>query len=172
MAEAPVLIGYDGSPQAKDAIRVAGRLFPGRHALIAHAWAAPMESSYAGSALLATPVDDVQEIAQTLVAMFEAAAADLTAAGVALAAKAGLIAHPLELRSTQRAWRPLEAAAREHRAAVIVVGSRGRGAARSTVLGSVSSGLAHNATIPVLVVRNASDPTRNGRGEERAHAYG
>ena len=153
-ANGPVLIGYDGSAQAKDAIRAAGKLFPGRRALIAHAWSAPLESSYAGSALPATPADEVQEVAQTLVAMFEAAAADLTEEGVALAAQAGLTADPLELRSTRRAWRPLEAAAREHRAAVIVVGSRGRGTARATVLGSVSSGLAYNATVPVLVVRD------------------
>ena len=35
---------------------------------------------------------------------------------------------------------------------MIVVGSRGRGAIASTVLGSVSSGLVHNADVPVLVV--------------------
>ncbi len=153
----PLLIGYDGSESAKDAIRTAARLFPGRPALIAHAWAAPLESSYAGNALLATPADEVQEVAQTLVAMFAAAAADLTEEGVALAAQAGLAADHLELRSTKRAWRPLEAAAREQSASVIIVGCRGRGAVASTVLGSVSSGLAHNATVPVLIVRRPSD---------------
>jgi nucleotide-binding universal stress UspA family protein len=36
---------------------------------------------------------------------------------------------------------------------VIVAGCRGRSALASTVLGSVSAGLAHNAELPVLVVR-------------------
>ena len=36
---------------------------------------------------------------------------------------------------------------------MIVTGARGRGALASTLLGSVSSGLVHNAEAPVLVVR-------------------
>ena len=40
---------------------------------------------------------------------------------------------------------------------MIVVGSRGRGAIASTVLGSVSSGLVHNADVPVLVVPDPAD---------------
>ena len=45
------------------------------------------------------------------------------------------------------------AVGREEGAAVIVTGARGRGALASTLLGSVSSGLVHNAEAPVLVVR-------------------
>jgi len=37
---------------------------------------------------------------------------------------------------------------------VIVAGCRGRGALASTVLGSVSAGLVHNADRPVLIVRD------------------
>jgi nucleotide-binding universal stress UspA family protein len=36
---------------------------------------------------------------------------------------------------------------------VIVAGSRGRGALGSTVLGSVSAGLVHNAELPILIIR-------------------
>ena len=35
---------------------------------------------------------------------------------------------------------------------MIVTGARGLGGARSALLGSVSSGLIHNADLPVLVV--------------------
>jgi nucleotide-binding universal stress UspA family protein len=171
-ADGPLLIGYDGSAHAREAIRTAGRLFAGRRALVAHAWSTPMEHSYAGSALLAAPVDEVHDVAQSLADMFMAQAADLVEEGAALAADAGLLAEPLDLRSTRSAWRALEAAAREHRAAVIVAGCRGRGAVASTVLGSVSSGLAHNATVPVLIVRRPSDDLRHHRDEQRADARG
>lgn len=170
-ADGPLLIGYDGSEHAKDAIRTAGRFFAGRRALIAHAWMSPMEHSYAGSALLGTPSDEIHDVAQTLADMFAARAADLLDEGTAIAREAGLEAEPLDLEWTHGAWRALEAAAREHDAAAIVAGCRGRGAVTSTVLGSVSSGLAHNATVPVLIVRRPSDRVRDGRDEQRAHAH-
>jgi len=50
-------------------------------------------------------------------------------------------------------WRALAASARSEGAALIVAGRRGRGALASTLLGSVSAGLAQNAELPVLIVR-------------------
>lgn len=54
----------------------------------------------------------------------------------------------------------LVAAAREHRAAVLVVGSRGRSAVREIVLGSVAMGTVHRAHRPVLVVPHAPEAPR------------
>lgn len=48
------------------------------------------------------------------------------------------------------------AAADELDADAIVIGSRGRGAIRRALLGSVSSHVVHNAPCPVLVVRQSS----------------
>jgi nucleotide-binding universal stress UspA family protein len=56
------------------------------------------------------------------------------------------------VESDDGAWRAVAAAAREHGASVIAMGTRGLGAARSALLGSVSSGLVQNAELPVLVV--------------------
>src|SRR2546423_14888929 len=49
----------------------------------------------------------------------------------------------------------LEATAAELGAAMIVIGSQGKGAVQRLLLGSVSTRLVHHATRPVLVVRGA-----------------
>ena len=49
-------------------------------------------------------------------------------------------------------WRAVVPFAAGLDAAVIVTGARGVGGARSALLGSVSSGLVHNAERPVLIV--------------------
>ena len=50
------------------------------------------------------------------------------------------------------------AAADEQRAAAVVVGSRGRSAAREIILGSVAMGVLHESHRPVMVVPNRSQP--------------
>jgi nucleotide-binding universal stress UspA family protein len=53
--------------------------------------------------------------------------------------------------------------AHEHEARVIVVGAHGWNALRRAVFGSVSEGVLHHATCPVLVVRNAEHAALNDR---------
>jgi nucleotide-binding universal stress UspA family protein len=57
----------------------------------------------------------------------------------------------------------------DHHAALLVVGSRGRGALRAAALGSVSSALAATGPLPVLVVPPAARPAgpRNGFAQTR-----
>jgi nucleotide-binding universal stress UspA family protein len=73
----------------------------------------------------------------------------------AAARAAGLDAVGDTVESDDGEWRAVAGAARAHGASVIAIGTRGQGAARSALLGSVSSGLVQNAELPVLVVPGA-----------------
>jgi nucleotide-binding universal stress UspA family protein len=148
----PLLIGYDDSPSARVAVAVATRLFPGHAAIVATVWESPIRESLSGKALLSAPVEELRELTAELDAWFGDRARDTAETGAALAREHGLEAQPLPVEARSAAWRGLVAAARSSDAAVIVAGSRGRGSVASSILGSVSAGLVHNADLPVLVV--------------------
>jgi nucleotide-binding universal stress UspA family protein len=145
----PAVIAYDGSDGARDAITAAARLMPRRAAIVVHAW----PSSFVGdepAAMADLGGDGVaRDPGEALAADGRATAEE----GAALAQEAGLDARPLAVEAAGGPWRALAAAARDEAAAVLVAGSRGRGAVGATVLGSVSSALVHNADLPVLVAR-------------------
>jgi nucleotide-binding universal stress UspA family protein len=148
----PVVVAYDGSDGAKQAIEVVGRLLPGRPTVVVHAWESEFHRSISARALAAGPVDDLREIVELLHQTRAEEAEATTQQGVDLARIAGLDAVAETVESDAGPWRTVAAAAKTHEAAVIVTGSRGLGRARSALLGSVSSGLVQNAERPVLVV--------------------
>lgn len=122
---APLVIGYDGSPQAQQAIAAAGSLFPGRRALVVHV--GHLQLAHEGAQLAA-------------------------AAGLEAEALQAPQAVQSVVRPEGAAWHRLTEAADEHEAAAIVVGTRGTGGLRRFMLGSVTGGLLHHAGRPVLVV--------------------
>jgi nucleotide-binding universal stress UspA family protein len=146
------LIAYDGSAGARSAIAVAGRLLHGRRAIVVNVWNSPMRNTLSGRALAGAPVKDLRAFAADYEQLFADAAASVVEEGVALAREAGLDAAGEAIESGAGAWRALAELAGDRRAAVIVAGSRGRGGLASTILGSVSSGLVHNAETPALIV--------------------
>lgn len=150
----PILIAYDGSEHAKRAIAAAGKLMPGREAVVRTVW-----TSYAGVAAashIGVPAGvgaaGVQSIDQEL----EAHAAAIAEDGAALAKGAGLHAVPEAMRADTNVCHTLLEVARDGGVAAIVAGSRGRSVVADILLGSVSSGLVHHSPAPVLVV-----PTRD-----------
>ncbi|PZS14611.1 MAG: universal stress protein UspA [Solirubrobacterales bacterium] len=149
----PVILCYDGSEDAKHAIERAGGLFAGRRALVVTVWRPTAGlGSFAWSGATASMVD--------FFALDRAAAEDAGAvaqAGVRLAREAGLEAEAEAVEATGPEWKTIVEIADRHKAAMIVMGSRGLTGVRSMLLGSASSAVVHHAHQPTLVVHRPSD---------------
>ena len=78
--------------------------------------------------------------------------------GAVLAREGGLDAGAEAVESDGPVWSAVIDRADALGASVVVTGSRGRGDLASALLGSVSTGLVHNAERPTLVVRAAPAP--------------
>jgi nucleotide-binding universal stress UspA family protein len=140
----PILIAYDGSRAARRAIRVAGRLWPGRDAVV-------LNVCTRVPGLAATSEDARRD-----------AALHVASAGAGLADDAGLFASPdIALTDREPAWAAIVDAADRLHAGVVVLGARGLTGFESRMLGSVSHGVAAHCSRPVLVVPRT--PTRLAR---------
>jgi nucleotide-binding universal stress UspA family protein len=161
----PVLLCFDGSEPARQAIERAGRVLGGGKAVVLTVW----ES--VGSAILRHTPSEATEFGREAKGISEDVVAELDAStergaqttasqGAELATAAGFDARPVAPRALARAaerdtatvWRAVLAAADEEDADVIVLGSRGRSGFTSVLLGSVSYGVVHHATRPVLII--------------------
>lgn len=143
----PILIAYDGSPEARGAIAQAARLLPGARAVVLYA-RQPLEAVAAH--LEGHPaLEQVRDIDATTTDASERLAAE----GAQEARAAGLDASP-RVASIPEAvtHEAILAAAEELDASVIVLGSRGRRAVRSLLLGSTSTNVLHGTKRPTLVV--------------------
>ena len=152
----PVVLAYDGSDPARAAVAAAGRLLGGRSVVVVHAWESGIRHTVSGRVLGAAPLEEVRGIVHDFDAMYAGEAQSTVEEGVRLAREAGLEATGAVLESDVGRWRVIAAAGDDRDAAAIVTGSRGRGNVSSVLLGSVSSGLVHNADRPTLVVTSRS----------------
>jgi nucleotide-binding universal stress UspA family protein len=151
-ADAPIIICYDGSQPATEALATTASLLPGAQALVVTVWRPFAETMLAGwlgptpTVVDAVEVDDRER----------STAEDVAQDGARRASEAGLQAEPLAVRTTGEVWEAVEEVARDRGARLIACGRRGRTAMRSAIrtvgLGSVSNGLVHHASRPVLVV--------------------
>jgi nucleotide-binding universal stress UspA family protein len=151
MSQGPVLFAYDGSAHARAAIERAGTVLAPGPAVVATAWTSFEEE--APSALLALPKDIVRDSTRALDDANRETAEELAAQGAELARHAGFDAEPRAVRGGGPFFAALLRAADELDARAIVAGSRGRSPLRAAILGSVSTGLLHHTSRPVLVVR-------------------
>lgn len=149
-ADGPVLFAYDGSEGARRALAEGAARLAARDGVVVVAWSSHERS--AGLGRLAMPDSVTREAIAALDADAERAAGDLAVEGVAQLTAAGWAAQAVTRSTTTNAWAAILAAAEEHAARTIVVGSRGRSGLKAAVLGSVSAGLLQHSPVPVLLV--------------------
>jgi nucleotide-binding universal stress UspA family protein len=141
-----VVIGIDGSEPSLVARQlVADPRWPRpREVVMVAAYERPLD--WTGAMPFVFTADDEAAMQRDLAAMLDGLAAPLRDAGAAVSV-------------VVRAGRPADVlieVAKEVTADLIVVGNRGRGPARSALLGSVSAHLVDHAPCPVLVARGPS----------------
>jgi nucleotide-binding universal stress UspA family protein len=144
----PVLFCYDGSEGSRSAMIAAAELVTHpAEAVVLVVWMPAVVSLVrAGSFLTAVPNEgeiDEQEAAF---------AKRIAEEGAAAAREHGYDASARIARADSSVVGTIGEVAREIDAGLIVCGQRGRGAVRSTLLGSVSHGLSSHARRPVLIV--------------------
>ena len=152
----PVVVAFDGSPEAAAAVRAAASLFRDRQLLIVSIWEpglamAAMSSPDAMGMTL--PMPNPEEIA-TIDGIQSDHATATAEAGAKLARDLGARADALPTRDEVDVAETVLGVAGQRDAAAVVVGSRGLGAVKSRLLGSTSRRLLHDAELPVLVVRD------------------
>jgi nucleotide-binding universal stress UspA family protein len=161
-----ILIGYDGSDNAKAAVQQASALFPGQSAVVLSIWepfadvVARAPAGFGGAA----GITDYERLDDASRKFAEQQAEE----GAALARDGGLDATArIGPRSGAMAPTILDQAD-ELDADAIVLGSRGLGGVGSFLLGSVSHGVLQSADRPVVIV--PSPDVARERSEKRRGA--
>lgn len=153
----PVVVAFDGSAEALEAVRRAVPLFPGRQVLVVTAWEAALARAMAASpdpSGLAYVPPDPQSMADADEAQREQAMA-AAEAGARLARELGADGHALAPQEGKSIAATIASVADDRDAAAIVIGSRGLGRVKSALLGSTSRQLLRETARPVLIVRAA-----------------
>ncbi len=156
MAQTPnLLIAYDGSEQASEAIAYAGQIFPaGTRATVLFAWEPALVGASAIGLAVPLPEGEIEHEGE----LAERVSDD----GAERARKAGFDAAGRAEESTDATWRTIVDAADREDVDLIVMGTRGLSGVKTLLLGSVSHQVAQHAARPVLIVpgREVSDRRR------------
>jgi nucleotide-binding universal stress UspA family protein len=139
-----VTVGVDGSEQAETALRFAAEEAALRKARlrVVCAWEVPIDSTMSVGlvpGLMQGLLDEAEEIAKAAIGRVEELEPSVTCESRVVEGRAGTV-----LAEEARG------------AALLVVGSRGRGALAGMLLGSVSDHLVHHPPCPVTVVPRTS----------------
>ena len=154
----PIIVAFDGSPEAIEAVRTASVLFPTRLLVIVSIWEpglaamAMMPTAEVGATAYVPPSPEQVEVFDRAQRNHAQATAD---AGVQLAVEAGAEAEAAPVPDDLNVAETVAEIAEQRDAAALVVGSRGLGRMKAAVLGSTTRRLLHETRRPVVVVRAA-----------------
>ena len=146
--ENPVILCYDGSPEAAEAIAHAGELLRGRPAIVVSAWKEILEETL--STAMTRPVADLVDANKRE----RESAEQFATQGARLAERAGFRAQPLVVKADGPLWEAIELVAEEHDAKLVVCGT-GRSGIKAALPGNLASALVNHASRPLLVVPSA-----------------
>ena len=148
-----LLIAYDASEHAKDAIRSAADLLKAKDALVVTVW---QPTSDVGAFAWYGAGPNMVNFAELDRAGAEAGGR-VAEEGAQIAREAGLRAESIAIEATPPVWKTIVETADLHDASAIVMGSRGLTSLRSMLLGSVSHAVVHHTDRPTLVIHRPGD---------------
>jgi nucleotide-binding universal stress UspA family protein len=155
--DGPTLIAFDGSAAARHAVAAAAALLRPRATLVLTVWEAALaQAAVPPPGVAMTPAVDPSAML-TFDEALRGHAERVSNGGAELARSLGLDAEPLAMVDVGDVARTIVEVAREHRAATIVVGSRGLGGLRARLDGSTSKSVVKRAPCPVVVVHDAGE---------------
>jgi nucleotide-binding universal stress UspA family protein len=159
MHSGPIVIGFDGTPIAEQALRESAPLLAPCPALVVVVWEAGRGFDLV---TLSTPALELPPVSLDFRTAFELEEADaeraerLAERGAALASQLGYQAEGVAVADELTVADTLLRIAAERDSQAIVVGSHGRRGLTAALLGSTSMGVLAKATCPVLVVRGGT----------------
>ena len=147
MGDGPILICFDGSDEARHAIEQAGGILGGGPAIVLNTWellTVPVGGYGLDQFAIGVPLQPVEDASRER-------AQKLAADGAELARTHGFEAEPAIAEGPPAG--AIVDMATERNAKLVVIGSRGFGALKGSMMGSVSSQVIQHAPCPVLVVK-------------------
>jgi nucleotide-binding universal stress UspA family protein len=156
--DGPILIAFDGSGPARQAMTDAAKLLLPHKTIVVTVWEPNLAYMTAAGPpdVAMTPVVEPEAYLTIEQAMRENAER-VAQEGAELARSYGLDAEPLAVSDDGDIAHTLVNLAREHAASAIVVGSRGLSGIRARIEGSTSKGVLKRAPCPVLVVHEEEE---------------
>jgi nucleotide-binding universal stress UspA family protein len=156
--DGPILIAFDGSAAARQAVTDTAWFAQPRRALVLTVWEAALAYAMVAPSpdvTIAPAVDPstVLDMDHELGRRAERIAGE----GAELARSLGLDAQPLATPGGGNVASTILEVAREHDAAAIVIGSRGLNGLRARLEGSTSKDVLKRASCPVLIVHEQGD---------------
>jgi nucleotide-binding universal stress UspA family protein len=160
MVSGPVIIGFDGSPASRRAVRESARLLGPRPVLVVTVWEAGRAFELATLPMVGLEMPaatlDIAAATELDRAMYESAQ-QTAEQGAALANEAGFQGEALVIADEMTVADTLIRLAKERDAPGIVVAAHGRAALAELFLGSTTRGVLKHAPCPVVVVHNGED---------------